>query len=489
MSTHDRAPLTPELSTPGALCFCLQVRFFSSSPHCPGGSASPALPTELVFALDFSGDVSSSSFELQRSALLYLLEGVAVARGNCPAGARVSVVGFHERTTRLIRFHEHSQHQQLVAAVKDIPWKRTAFRRHLGAAMRFVGQSVFKRVRAGLRVRKVAVFFSGGQTQDVHEVAGAVMELRALNIVPVVVSLMDAPRIARALELDDSGNAVFTVLERQQDLASALGKVRSCAISFDPCRRSEDCAFVQDPPPPQQVDVDLAVVLDGSREVQADEFSGAQQLLGSVLEQLAVSAEPGRSGSQARVAVVQQGSAQAPKLEFGLRTFQDRDLMKRHLFQNMQQQGGPSLLGRTLDYTLREVLPTAERTRRKRVLLTVLATRTAYEDRGALSSASRRAHCDGVALFVLTVGGRYNQTQVEELASSPVQQHLIHVDRLGAEGRGYAQRFFRVFLSALSKGLNSYPPPSLSRTCRRLEDAEILGGFNVWARKDSGLDL
>lgn len=72
--------------------------------------------------------------------------------------------------------------------------------------MRFVGQSVFKHVRAGLHMRKVAVFFSGGETQDIQEVVTAVMEYRALNIVPVVVSLTKDPRIARAMEVRSCGN-------------------------------------------------------------------------------------------------------------------------------------------------------------------------------------------------------------------------------------------------------------------------------------------
>uniref|UniRef100_H2MR52 Collagen type VI alpha 6 chain n=1 Tax=Oryzias latipes TaxID=8090 RepID=H2MR52_ORYLA len=409
-----------------------------------GPSECPAYPTELVFGLDMSDDVSAAAFETQRSALLDLLEGISIAESNCPSGARVAVVGFNQRSTRLIRFQDYHRKSQLIDAVKNVAPEKTKNKRFLGAAMRFVGQNLFKRVRAGVMVRKVAVFFSSGPTQDAKDVLTAVMEYRGLNIVPVVISLSDAPAVRAAVEVDDSGNSIFIHLENPEDLGSYLKRVKDCAICYDPCRPSVDCSFVRDQP--QQVNVDLAVVVDGSREVQVDEFAGAQQLLGSVLEQLAVSPQPRRPGNLARVAVVQHGGAQAPTLEFGLQTFQNRDLMKRHLLQTMRQQGGPSLLGQTLNYTLREVLPKAGLTRRKRALLTVLATRTASADRSALRTLSLKAQCDGVAVFVLTVGRRYNQTQVEELASSPVQQHLVHLDRLGDEERGYAQRFFRVFL-------------------------------------------
>ncbi|MEQ2225963.1 hypothetical protein ILYODFUR_022937, partial [Ilyodon furcidens] len=247
-----------------------------------------------------------------------------------------------------------------------------------------------------------------------------------------------------------------------------------------PCRRSEECSFIQDPVPPQQADVDLVMVLDGSREMQADEYVGAKHLLGSVVEQLAVSSQPRRPGNQARVAVVQQSEAQTAKVEFSLQTYQNQDLMKTHLMQKMQQQSGTSILGQTLDFTLNEVLLKAGQVRKRRALLTVVATQTAYRDRAKLHYISLKAKCEGVAMFVVAVGDRYNQTQVEELAGLPVHQHLIHVSQLKAEEQGYVQRFFRVFLSVLNRGLNVYPPPSVKPTCSQLTDPDdfIIGqGF------------
>ncbi|KAF0032045.1 hypothetical protein F2P81_016600 [Scophthalmus maximus] len=395
-----------------------------------------------------SADVTPDAFETQRSALLSLLDGIAIAESSCPSGARVAVVGYSAYTKYLVRFQDYRRKKQLVESVQNIALERTSNRRQLAAAMRFVGQNVFKRVRAGAMMRKVAVFFSNGPSQDVNDLVSAVMEYRALNIVPAVVSLRNAPAISRALEADDSGNSMFTVLGR--DMAADLRKVKNCAICYDPCRRSEECAFIQEQVKPQEVDVDLVMVVDSSREVQADEYAGVQQLLGSVVEQLAVSSQPRRTDNQARVAVVQQSGTQAPKVEFGLQTYQDHDVMRTHLIQNMQQQGGASALGQTLEFTLKEVLLKAGQPRRKRVLLTVVGTETAYADRAKLRYVSQKAKCEGVAVFVVTVGNRYSRAQVEALASPPVQQHVIHVGRLMAEEQGYARRFFRVFMSAVN---------------------------------------
>ncbi|XP_040899842.1 collagen alpha-6(VI) chain-like isoform X2 [Toxotes jaculatrix] len=450
---------------------CQLVTYIRDNCACSiDRSACPAYPTELVFGLDMSEDVTPAAFERQRTALLSLLEDITIAESNCPTGARVAVVGFSAYTKYLIRFQDYRRKKQLIELVKNIALERTSNRRQLAAAMRFVGQNVLKRVRAGVMMRKVAVFLSNGPSQDVNDIVTAIMEYRALNIVPAVISLRNAPAVGRAMEVDDSGNSIFTVLGR--DMNADLRKVKNCAICYDPCKRAEECAFIQEPGQPQDVNVDLVMVVDSSREMQADEYAGAQQLLGSVVEQLAVSSQPRRADSQARVAVVQQSGTRAPKVEFSLQTFQNRDLMKTHLIQNMQQQGGSSALGQTLEFTLREVLLKAGQPRRRRALLAVVGTQTAYQDRVKLTYISQKAKCEGVAMFVVTVGDRYSQTQVEELAGLPVQQHLIHVSRLQAEEQGYAQRFFRVFLSALNKGVNTYPPPSLKQTCDQLAAQE-----------------
>lgn len=226
-----------------------------------------------------------------------------------------------------------------------------------------------------------------------------------------------------------------------------------------------------DPVPPQKIDMDLVMVLDGSREMQADEFVGAQQLLGSVVEQLAVSSQPRQPGTEARVAVVQQ-----KKLEFNLQTYRNQTQMKEYLVHTMQQQGGHSALGETLSYALKEVLHKVSQPRRRRVLFTVVGTETAYTDRVRLRSISQKARCEGTVLFVVTVGQRYNRTQVEELASLPVQQHLVHVRRLKSDDRDYVQRFFRIFLSTL----NSKNRTPTSETLRWVRTS---GGSN-WSSWD-----
>lgn len=174
----------------------------SDHPGCP------VYPTELVLGLDMSQDVDPAAFERQRAAVLSLIEDIAVTESNCPTGARVAVVGYSSYVKHLIRFQDYRRKKQLVQFVKNIALERTGSARRLGGAMRFVGQNVFKRVRAGAMTRKVAVFFSNGPTQDDSELVAAVMEYRGLDIVPAVVSLRNAPTIRRALEVSPGSGPV-----------------------------------------------------------------------------------------------------------------------------------------------------------------------------------------------------------------------------------------------------------------------------------------
>lgn len=174
------------------------MRLLPDHPGCP------VYPTELVIGLDMSQDVTPAAFERQRAAVLSLIDDIAIAESNCPTGARVAVVGYSSYIKHLIRFQDYHRKKQLIESVKNIAMERSDNGRKLGTAMRFVGQNIFKRVRAGAMTRKVAVFFSGGAAQDVSDVVTAVMEYRGLDIVPAVVSLRNDPALSQAMQVGAS---------------------------------------------------------------------------------------------------------------------------------------------------------------------------------------------------------------------------------------------------------------------------------------------
>lgn len=448
---------------------CEMVRYIRDNCACSfEREECPVVPTELVLALDMSDDVTPAAFERQRSSVLSLLSSLSISESNCPRGARVSVVGYSSRTKYLVRFSDYRRKGQLLEAVRNIALERTANKRHLGAAMRFVGQNVLKRVRSGAMVRKVAVFLSNGETQDTSELLTAVMELRGLAVVPAVLSLRSSPEVEKALQVDDSGNSIFSVLGRNQE--EDLRRIQSCAICYDPCSRSEVCSFIQQPLPPLAVDLDLALVLDGSREVPQDEFRGAQELLGAVVSQVKLTPSPQRPASEggARVALLQMSGA-TPTLEFGLDQYQNQEQVQTHLFQRVQQQRGSSALGQTLDLAVRKVLLAGSPRRRKALVLVLGSGSVSVRDQARLDFVSQQALCEGVAVAVVTVGSRFNVSQVQRIASPPLNQHLLQLEQIRADQQQYASRFLRVWLSALNKRVNTYPPASVQRSCGQFQ--------------------
>lgn len=168
---------------------------------CLGHAQCPGYPTELVVALDMSSDVTPRVFEKIRSTAVSLLEDVAIAETNCPVGARVSVVSYNSQTSYLVRFSDYHRKDQLLEAVKGTHLQRSRNRRDIGQAFRFVAENVFKRVRSGKLVRKVAIFLTNGESQDISAVNTAMMKLKASDINLGVITFNDAPNLRRAIQV------------------------------------------------------------------------------------------------------------------------------------------------------------------------------------------------------------------------------------------------------------------------------------------------
>jgi len=146
-----------------------------------------------------SNDVSQSDFERMRNILLSLLMKLEMSESNCPTGARVAIVSYNMRTDYLVRLSDHRGKATLLQAVRKIPLERSSGFRNLGATMKFVARHVFKRVRSGFLVRKVAVFFQVGGNYDATSVNTAMLELHAANIVTAVVTFTEDHNLPDAL--------------------------------------------------------------------------------------------------------------------------------------------------------------------------------------------------------------------------------------------------------------------------------------------------
>ncbi|ERE76477.1 collagen alpha-4(VI) chain [Cricetulus griseus] len=151
--------------------------------------------------------------------------------------------------------------------------------------MRFVARHVFKRVRSGLLVRKVAVFFQVGSNYDTASVNTALLELHAADIVTAVVTFTEEHNFPDTLLgwLSDECGSEFS------DIAE---------YGRDKCRPASECR--PEAPRPQELDMDLVFLVDSSQGVSTDVYRGALRLVDSVLQDLEVAAQPGTSWHGAR---------------------------------------------------------------------------------------------------------------------------------------------------------------------------------------------
>ncbi|XP_016330084.1 collagen alpha-6(VI) chain-like [Sinocyclocheilus anshuiensis] len=435
---------------------CDLVKYIRKNCPCcsDNGSRCPVYPTDLVIALDMSEGVTPQVFERMHSAALSLLEDISFAETNCPCGARVSVISYSSKTRNLIRFADHLKKTALLEAVKAVALERTTKTRDIGQAMSFVARNVFKRVRKGRLMRKVAVFFTNGPSRDESSLATAMLEFKAADIGLGVIALNPADDVSRAMQVDDTGS--YIVVDGR-----GVNRIKRCIVCFDRCNPDPVCGVILRPQP-LQMDLDLSVLLDGSDNLNTQQYVNAKELLLSLLDQIGVSSEPSRADGETRVSIYQQSSIYGSSYineEFSFTKFKDRNIMKRHITNTVKQVGGTSHPEFALEWLITNVILKAERPRSKRMVMAVFGEDSEHS-KAHLDYLSRLCKCQNVVMFILMAGQRFDWTRMEELTSSRLEQHLVFLD-----DRDYSTRFVYAFLHMLHRGI--LPRSSIQpRDCR-----------------------
>lgn len=225
------------------------------------------------------------------------------------------------------------------------------------------------------------------------------------------------------------------------------------SLSVDHCNPDQRCGIILNPEP-EEVDVDLTVMMDSSYDLQADQYSGVKELLVSVLDVIDVSNEPAKEDGKARIGAYQQSSTYSNyhvKEVFGLGEFKDRAGIKRHISQDMRQAGGSPRLDPALDWMVTNVLLEAKAPRKKRMVLNILGEESgSFMDKDEMKYISMLSQCNDIVMVTMTVGEKFNWARVEGLTTSPMERHHIPLGQLGPGDRKYAQKYLRAFLRMLT---------------------------------------
>uniref|UniRef100_K7GCX1 VWFA domain-containing protein n=1 Tax=Pelodiscus sinensis TaxID=13735 RepID=K7GCX1_PELSI len=443
-------------------------------PECP------VYPTELVFALDISQDVTSQLFERMREIVTSVVNHTKIRESNCPVGARVAIVSYNSNIHYLIRFSEFYSKNQLLTKIKNLAYERSSSERNIVNAMRFVAKHIFKRTLPSPNVRKIAVFFSNGPSVNEVAVNTAVLEYSAFDIVPVVIAFNDVPVIRSAFMMDDTGLYKVINIDQDSDYVPSLEPFRRCTLCYDKCNPDGFCERRISRSP--RTYVDAAFILDSSQKMSGVDFEKVKNFLSRILDNFDISSNPVSSIGD-RVAVVShappdfnpRSSRKSPvKEEFNFVTYNSRQLMKRHIQGSVQQLNGPAALGHAIRWTIDHVFSPAPHLRQHKVIIVISAGETSQWDKETLKSASLRAKCQGYSLLVISLGHAYNHKELEELASIPTEQHLIELGRVHKPELDYVVRFMKPFVHLLRRAINEYPPEELKRNCTRIRSHEVL---------------
>ncbi|XP_007935020.1 collagen alpha-6(VI) chain [Orycteropus afer afer] len=449
------------------------------SPGRHGKPECPVHPTELVFALDQSRDVTEQDFKQMKVIISALLREIKVRENSCPVGARIAVLSYNSHTSHLIRFSDTYNKNRLLKEIEAIPYEKSSDGREIGKAMRFISRNVFKRTLPGAHTRRIATFFSNGQSADAHSITTATMEFSALGIIPIVIAFSNAPFIRRAFTIDDTGTFQVIMVPSGADYAPALESLQRCTFCYDICKPDPSCDQAR-PPPPVQSYMDAAFLLDGSRNVGSAEFEDIRVFMEALLDHFEVTPEPTTSVTGDRVALLSHAPPdflpniqKSPvRTEFNLTTYSSKRLMKRHLAESVQQLNGDTFIGHALQWTLDNVFLSTPNLRKNKVIFVISAGETSHLDKETLKKESLRAKCQGYALFVLSLGPAWNDKELEDLASHPLDNHLVQLGRIHKPDHGYGVKFVKSFINSVRRAINKYPPINLITKCNRLSSTD-----------------
>ncbi|XP_060103695.1 collagen alpha-6(VI) chain-like [Heteronotia binoei] len=448
------------------------------SPCWEGAQECPVYPTELVFALDISQDTTLAVFERMREILITIVNNTRIRESNCPVGARVAVVSYNSNTHHLIRFSDFKSKKLLLQELRSLSYQRSSSGRDIGGSMRFVARNVFKRTLPGANMRKVAVFFSNGQSANTVSINTAVLEFSALDILPVVIAFKNVPEVNRAFSMDDSGLFQVINIHQEGDYTPAVQRFQLCILCYDKCRLNTSCLRDKTSLPPAYVDA--AFVLESSRKVSPLEFVKLKDFLSLSLDNFDISAQPESTLIGDRVAVLShappdfrpQTQKSPVKIEFDLVAYESKEQMKRHIQESIWQLNGTAALGHAIQWTITNVFTEASNQRKHKALFVISVGETSRWDKEVLKDAALRAKCQGYALFVVSLGHDYDSVELGELASRPMEHHLVQLGRCHKAELGYAVKFLKPFLRLLRNEINSYPPAQLRRRCSSISTQE-----------------
>ncbi|XP_056145051.1 collagen alpha-3(VI) chain-like isoform X2 [Lampris incognitus] len=477
---------------PGVVQCDLVKKIRDNCPCCYGHQECPLYPTELAFALDASDGVGRAVFNNMRDTVLRLVRDITISESNCPRGARVALTLYNHEVTTEIRFADAIKKRALVQHIEGLQTLQTRKQRSLETAMNFVAQNTFKRVRSGFLMRKVAIFFVGGQVKETQAVSAAALRLYDSGIASVFLVNREDRALTRALQVNNTALAQVIVLPNAASAQynSVIEKVMNCHVCLDFCSPNQMCDFV--PPSSNRdrrsfttdVDIDMAFLMDSSESTYPTVFTEIKHYIAHIVGQLEVSSNPTSSVHHARVAVVQQAPYEFLRNSSGSPIHVDIGLTEHHSAQDVvnfllektpQLEGGRALAA-AIEQTVEQVFERAPLQRDRKVLM-LFVTGGVEEDEEQLVRVATEVKCKGYFLVILGVGEKLNARDARVLSRMASEPSDVFFKRLDHISHFYDKHIL-TFGQLLPKYINIenafHMSPEVSKNCKWFQSDQPL---------------
>ncbi|XP_056351717.1 collagen alpha-3(VI) chain isoform X2 [Oenanthe melanoleuca] len=448
----------------------------------------PVFPTELAFAIDTSSGVVREVFNRMKQTVLRVVNNLTIAESNCPRGARVALVTYNNEVTTEIRFADARKKSSLLQQIQNFQATLTTKPRSLETAMSFVARNTFKRARSGFLMRKVAVFFSNGDTRASPQLNDAVLKLYDAGVVPVFLTSRQDAVLARALEINNTavGHAIVLPTSGGQ-LNQTIQRLLTCHICLDVCDPHPSCgatgqrpAFRDRRAAPTDVDTDIAFILDSSESTTPLQFSEMKKYISHIVANLEISSEPKVSQHHARVAVLQQApyehetnsSFPPVKTEFSLTDYASKEKIINYLHNQMTQLHGTRALGSAIEHTIAHVFESAPSPRDLKVIVLMMTGKVNKRELEHLQRVVINAKCKGYFFVVLGIGRKVNAKNIYSLASEPNDVFFKLVDKPGEFHEEPLLRFGTLLPSFIRSEFAFYLSPEIRRQCEWLQNGQ-----------------
>uniref|UniRef100_A0A8C3LS19 Collagen alpha-3(VI) chain n=1 Tax=Chrysolophus pictus TaxID=9089 RepID=A0A8C3LS19_CHRPC len=455
----------------------------SVSVHCP--KECPVFPTELAFAIDTSSGVGRDVFNRMKQTVLRVVSNLTIAESNCPRGARVALVTYNNEVTTEIRFADARKKSSLLQQIQNFQATLTTKPRSLETAMSFVARNTFKRARSGFLMRKVAVFFSNGETRASPQLNDAVLKLYDAGVTPVFLTSRQDAVLERALEINNTavGHAIVLPTGGSQ-LNDTIRRLLTCHVCLDVCEPDPICGYGSQRPvfrdrraAPTDVDTDMAFIMDSSASTTPLQFNEMKKYISHLVSNMEISSEPKISQHHARVAVLQQApyehetnsSFPPVKTEFSLTDYGSKQKIINYLHNQMTQLYGTMAMGSAVEHTVAHIFESAPNPRDLKVIVLMITGKMEKQELEDLREAVIDAKCKGYLFVILGIGKNVDVKNIYSLASEPNDVFFKLVSKPGELHEEPLLRFGRLLPSFIRSDFAFYLSPEIRKQCKWLQ--------------------